>query len=87
MPNGDPGSVGIGEVELVPAYAHALLQSVLKKTKKREEGRQLAETLEQRASTQMHFDQYEVGTVELGDKLLDAAQRSAVAVAETLAEE
>src|SRR5437762_2430758 len=31
----------------------------------------------------MHFDQYEVGTVELGDELLDAAQRSAVAVAET----
>ena len=72
-PNGYARTVGVGEVELMPGHAGALFQTTLEPAEKWDERRQLAETLEQRTSTEMDFDDDEIGALTLGDELLDAA--------------
>ena len=79
--------VGVGEVELMPGHAGALFQTTLEPAEKWDERRQLAQTLEQRTSTEMDFDDDEIGALTLGDELLDAADRPAVGIAESFAEE
>jgi len=71
----------------MPGHAGALFQTTLEPAEKWDERRQLAETLEQRTSTEMDFDDDEIGALTLGDELLDAADRPAVGIAESLAKE